>query len=130
MPEDVAALEPYVTALPGSTDVNINAASPELLELLFDNAVQARLIVSIRERRGTLSPQDLQAARIVLRPGVGFRSNHFRLRVTARVGDTVQATESLLQRLPGPGGAPEVAVIRRGRTTAAGSLPPPPLQVR
>jgi general secretion pathway protein K len=123
--EEAAALAPYVTALPGATDVNINAASAELLEILFGNAVEARLLVSIRERRGALSPQDLQAARIVLRPGLGFRSNHFALRVTARVGDTTQAAESLLQRRPGPGGVPEVAVIRRGRT-AAGSLPPPP----
>lgn len=127
--EETGALAPHVTALPGATDVNVNAASAELLEILFGNAVEARLLVSIRERRGALSPQDLHAARIVLRPGLGFRSNHFVLRVTARVGDTAQAAESLLQRRPGPGGVPEVAVIRRGRT-AAGALPPPAGLVR
>lgn len=124
-PEHLAALEPYVTALPGPADVNINAAPVELLAVLLGNPTQARLLVSIRERRGALTPADLETARVVLPPGAGYRSDHFRLLTTVRIGGTVQTVESLLQRRRGTDGGTEVAVVRR-KNAAAAMLPPPP----
>lgn len=123
-PQEVATLALLVTALPGRGEVNINAAPPELIAILLRNPVQARILVAIRERAGFITPQDVAAAQAILPPGLGYRSDLFRLRVTARIGDTAQSMQSLLQRRAGPGG-PEVAVIRRQNATAAVSPPPP-----
>lgn len=124
-PGEVARLALLVTALPGRGEININAAPVELIAILLQNPVQARVLASIRERAGFLTPQDLSASRIILPPGVGYRSDLFRLRVVVRIGETVQAMDSLLQRRRGAGGLPEVAVVGRQNAMAAVSPPPP-----
>lgn len=123
--EDIALLASLVTALPGRGRVNMNTAPPALLAILLSNPAQARALVAIRERAGFITPEDLAAANIIPPPGSGLRSELYRVRVTARIGNTAQATESLLQRRAGPGGRSEVAVIERKNATAAVSPPPP-----
>ena len=124
-PEEVAALAQFVTALPGTGPVNINAAPAELIAILLQSPVPARVLASIRDRNGFVTPDDVAAARVILPPGVGYRSDLYRLRVSVRIGDTVQSMESLLQRRDGPQG-PEVVVVARRNATAAVSPPPPP----
>ena len=123
-PGDIERLAGLVTALPGTADVNVNAAPTELLAVLLQNRGQARVLAAKRERAGFLTPEDVEAAGLILPAGVGFASSFFRVRTTVRVGGTVQAMESLLQRRRGEGGAEEVAVVRRRNVTAA--VPPPP----
>jgi general secretion pathway protein K len=122
-PGDIARLAGLVTALPGPGDVNVNTAPTELLGVLLQNRVQARVLAATRERAGFLTPLDVAAAGVILPAGVGFVSDHYRTRVTVRIGGTVQSMESLLQRRRRDG-APEVAVVMRRNATAA--VPPPP----
>jgi general secretion pathway protein K len=123
--EDVARLRPLVTALPGPTAVNLNAAPVELLAVLLGNPVSARVLAARRKRSGFVTEADLGAAMAILPPGSGFTSDHFRVRVAVRIGGTMQSVESLLQRRRGPDGEPEVAVVARQNATAAVSPPPP-----
>ena len=123
-PEEVAGLAQLVTAVPGTGAVNINAAPAELIAILLQSPVPARVLASIRDRNGFVTSEDVAAARVILPPGVGYRSDLYRVRVSARVGGTVQSMESLLQRRSGPQG-PEVTVVRRRNATAAVSPPPP-----
>lgn len=122
-PAEVAKLGALATALPGDAEVNINAAPVELISLLIGSPVQARMLVSKRDDAGFLTPEDIETAQVILPSGVGYRSNLYRLRTTARIGATLQSFESLLMRRRGADG-PEVVVIER-RNAAAGVAPPP-----
>jgi general secretion pathway protein K len=123
-PEEIEVLGRLVTALPGTADVNINAAPPELLAILLQNPVQARVLAAVRARAGFLTPEAVEAEGVILPPGVGFVSNLFYARTSVRIGGTRQAMESLLQRRRGEGGGEEVVVVRRRNAT--GAAPPPP----
>lgn len=125
-PEELARLATLVVALPGRAPINLNAASPALVAILLQNSNAARILLARRDRQGFLGPQDVEASRLILPPAVGLRSDLFELRVTARIGATVQSMVSLLQRRRGPGGVPEVAVVDRRSATAAPVPPPPP----
>ncbi len=120
----VEVMRGLVTVLPGNGDVNVNAAPPELLAILLQNPVQARVLAATRERAGFLTPQDVEAAGVILPPGVGFASDFFRVRTSVRVGETPQVMESLLRRRRGADDSAEVAVVGRRNATAA--VPPPP----
>jgi general secretion pathway protein K len=122
--QELDAMRRLVTVLPGNGDVNVNAAPPELLAILLQNPVQARVLAATRERAGFLTPQDVEAAGVLLPPGVGFASSLFHVRTSVRIGETLQSMVSLLQRRDGPDGA-EVAVVARHNATAAVLLPPP-----
>ena len=98
---EVDAMRGLVTVLPGNGDVNVNAAPPELLAILLQNPVQARVLAATRERAGFLTPQDVEAAGVILPPGVGFASDFFQVRTSVRIGETPQVMESLLQRRRG-----------------------------
>ena len=124
--EQVEVMRGLVTVLPGNGDVNVNAAPPELLAILLQNPVQARVLAATRDRAGFLTPQDVEAAGVILPPGVGFASDFFRVRTSVRIGDTPQAMESLLRRRRGPDDSVAVAVVGRRNATAAVPPPPPP----
>ena len=98
---EVDAMRGLVTVLPGNGDVNVNAAPPELLAILLQNPVQARVLAATRERAGFLTPQDVEAAGVILPPGVGFASDFFQVRTSVRIGETPQVMESLLRRRRG-----------------------------
>jgi general secretion pathway protein K len=114
-----------VSALPGRSDININAAPPALIAVLLQNPVQARSLAATRDRQGFLTPRDIASARAILPPGVSYRSDLFRVVTTVRIGGTLQSLESLLQRRRGPGGRAQVAVIER-RNPQGHDVPPPP----
>lgn len=124
-PEDIAAMAEFVAALPGRGEINLNAAPPALLAILLQNSAQTRELVAIRDRQGYLTPEDLAAAEVIPPPGTGLKSDLYRVRVTVRIGDTVQSMESLLQRRRSPAGGNEVAVVQRRNSAAAVSPPPP-----
>jgi general secretion pathway protein K len=123
---EVEAMRGLVTVLPGNGDINVNAAPPELLAILLQNPVQARVLAATRARAGFLTPQDVEAAGVILPPGVGFASDFFQVRTAVRIGETRQVMESLLRRGHGADDSEEVAVVRRRNATAAVSPPPPP----
>ena len=103
----------------------MNTASADVLEAVFGNRTQARLVAAIRDQRRGLTPEDLETVGIFVPEGVGFASSLFLLQVTARIGDTSQHSESLLQRREDADGSPEVVVIRR-LATPVGRFPSPP----
>jgi general secretion pathway protein K len=125
-PADVELLATLVTALPGRADVNVNAAPPELLAILLQNSVQARVLAATRTRVGFLTSEDVESAGAILPPGVGFASSFFEVSTSVQIGGTRQAMESLLQRRRGEEGVEEVAVVGRRNATAAVPPPPPP----
>jgi general secretion pathway protein K len=94
----LAQLHGLVTALPGETAINLNAASPEMLALLFRDPVVADRLVRTRERQGQLTVKDLTDQNVTMPPGTSFRSNSFWVRTRATIGDTVQQGATLIQR--------------------------------
>ncbi|MBC8130573.1 MAG: general secretion pathway protein GspK [Rhizobiaceae bacterium] len=120
----IARLSDLVTALPGRTEVNLNTASQNLLAVLLKNPVAAAFLVSRRDRLGYLTKDDLDAADILLAPGVGFTSRYFEVAVDVRVGEAEQTLTSLLYRGERDG-RPQVVALSRKRGRAAPSPEPP-----
>ncbi len=56
-PEIADRLEKLVTALPGTTTLNLNAADQEMLALLFRDPLIAQRLVAVRERQGFLTAE-------------------------------------------------------------------------
>lgn len=112
-PETLASLRGLVTLLPGRLDINLNTASPDLIFALTDNPVQARILVSIRDRDGYLTTKDIIAANVILPAGTGFASQYFEVTTRVTVGQTSQSMYSLLRRYENVSGAPDVVVIAR-----------------
>ena len=84
------------------------------MAILLQNPVQARVLAATRERDGLLTPDDVEAAGVILPPGVGFASDLFRIRIAVRIGDTPQSMESLLQRRRARAAAPRSRWWRAG----------------
>ena len=93
--ETFDALAPHITALPGRTDINVNTATPAVLQSLDENmsvsAVEA--LISERENGGFA---DIQTAfSSLVEPDVlnslDEATNYFQLRVVVRI-DTVRVT--------------------------------------
>jgi general secretion pathway protein K len=122
--EDITALGRMATSLPGTGEVNINTASPDLVAALLDDPAQAAILIGRRNSIGYLTPEDIDAIGAILPPGVGFQSNLFWLHISVSVEDTKQSLESLVRRRDGPLG-PEAAVIERRAKRAPVARPPP-----
>jgi general secretion pathway protein K len=114
----IARLERIVTALPGTTAINLNAADQELLTLLFDDPVVAERLVALRKRNGQITLRDLSDLRVTQPPGTSFRSNTFWVRVRATIGDTVQDGATLIQRRRVDERTVEVVPVARWRNAA------------
>lgn len=106
-------LEPHVTALPGSATLNVNTATPAVLQSLSENIDVADVERLIAEREGsgfadvnrTFDP--LLAGQNPL--AIGETTNYFQLKVVVRI-DTVRVTlYSTLYRSPNGG----VAAVTR-----------------
>ena len=106
-------LEALVTALPGDTAINLNAASPEVLALLFRDPGIADRLVQVRARQGFLTLQDLADQNVSLPPGTSFRSNTFWVRSRVTIGDTVQQGATLIQRSLDERGVRHVVPVER-----------------
>lgn len=117
-PAAIARLERMVTALPGKTTINLNAADEELLAFLFDNPVAAQRLVAIRKRNGQVTLRDLSDLKISQPPGTGFRSSTFWVRVRATIGDTAQQGATLIQRRRTVENGVETVPVARWRNAA------------
>ena len=89
------ALAPHVTALPGRTDINVNTATPAVLQSLDEN-ISASAVESLLAEREEGGFADIQTAfSSLVTPDVLNRldeaTNYFQLRVVVRI-DTVQVT--------------------------------------
>jgi general secretion pathway protein K len=127
-PKVADRLEKLVTALPGATTLNLNAADQEMLALLFRDPLIAQRLVAVRDRQGFLTAKDLADQNVSLPWGTSFRSNTFWVRTRATIGGTSQQAATLIQRRRSPDGTVEVVPVERWRNAA---VPPgaPPLAV-
>ncbi|MFL9842662.1 Type II secretory pathway component PulK-like protein [Sphingomonas sp. ST-64] len=114
----IARLERMVTALPGKTTINLNAADEELLAFLFADPVAAQRLVAIRKRNGQVTLRELSDLNITQPPGTGFASNTFWVRVRATIGDTAQQGATLIQRRKTQEGGVETVPVARWRNAA------------
>jgi len=120
-PDSLARIEALVTALPGDTAINLNAATPEVLALLFRDPTVADRLVQTRRRKGYLAMEDLAAQNVSLPPGAAFRSNTFWVRTRARIGETTQQGVTLIQRSIDEQGVRRTVPVERW---SGASIPP------
>ena len=120
-PEAAARLERLVTALPGTTSINLNAADPEMLRVLFRDPLAASRLAEIRTRNGKLTLKDLADLNLSLPWGTSFRSGTFWVRTRATIGGTSQQAAVLIQRVLRQDGKIAVGVVERWR---GASIPP------
>lgn len=92
------ALGDVVTVLPLPSPINLNTAPLAVLTALVGNAPQARVLDSIRVRKGFVTETDLAVVRMLPDARSGYASGFFRVRVTVTVGQTEQAFSSLIYR--------------------------------
>lgn len=117
-PEMMARLERLVTALPGTTTVNLNAADQEMLAILFKNPQAAERLVAIRKRRGYITPADLADQKVTIPWGTSFRSNTYWVRTRVTIGGTTQQVATLMKRGYDGNGKAQVLPIERWRNAA------------
>lgn len=117
-PKVADRLERLVTALPGRTTLNLNAASEEVLAVLFHDPVVAARLAQVRERQGFLTQKDLSDNNVSLPWGTSFRSSSFWVRTRATIGDTSQQAATLIQRRRTPEGRVEAVPVERWRNAA------------
>lgn len=120
-PEASARMERLVTALPGTTTINLNAADPEMLRVLFRDPLVAQRLAEIRQRNGKLTLKDLSDQNLSQPWGTGFRSGTFWVRTRVTIGSTSQQAAVLIQRVQRPDGKIAVGVVERWR---GASVPP------
>ena len=115
-------LRATVTALPGQTRINLNAAPEPLLAILLDDPKKAAALAALRQRNGRVTRADLAEADIFVPNTVGFTSDTFWVRTRAAMGDTAQQGAALIvRRLGADGRTPETVAVERWRNAA---IPP------
>lgn len=124
-PAIVEKLGHLVTALPGETTVNLNAADEEMLGVLFRDPLVATRLVAVRKRKGFLTQTDLTDQHVTLPQGTSFRSSTFWVRTRATIGGTEQQSATLLRRRTTQEGKVEVVAIERWRGAAIPPDAPP-----
>lgn len=110
-------LEQMVTALPGQTAINLNAADPATLEVLFRDPMVVERLVQARQRQGYIALKDLSDNQVTQPPGTSFRSGTFWVRTRATIGETSQQLATLIQRR-GTGQDAQAVPIARWRNAA------------
>ncbi|HMG60337.1 MAG TPA: type II secretion system minor pseudopilin GspK [Burkholderiales bacterium] len=102
----VAALLPYVTVLPVTTnDINVNTASPVVLAALVQglDLPTAQRIAEERASTPYKTPDDFKSKLQGLTPptaGVVFKTDFFLVTLDTSIGRHERRSEALLQRLP------------------------------
>jgi general secretion pathway protein K len=117
-PAVATKLAALVTALPGHTTINLNAAPEPLLALLFRDPAAAARLVALRDRAGRLRPEDLATAHVTLPWGTSFRSTSFWVRARTTIGDTSQQEAVLIRRVEDADGTIRALPIARWRNAA------------
>ena len=100
--EIYARLEPYVTALPSGTTLNVNTAADVVLASLSDD-IDLGMATSLVEERDGAAFLDIEATFADLIPAEMFEridgvSDHFLLTATVTIGTTRLTLRSVLQR--------------------------------
>jgi general secretion pathway protein K len=100
--EIFARLEPYITALPSGTTLNVNTASDVVLASLSDD-IDLNLAAALVEERAGEAFLDIEATFADLIPAEMFEkidgvSDHFLLTATVTIGTTRFTLRSVLQR--------------------------------
>ncbi|MBX3564094.1 MAG: general secretion pathway protein GspK [Sphingomonas sp.] len=124
-PKVADRLERLVTALPGTTALNLNAADPEMLGILFNDPVVAARLAEVRGRQGFLTLKDLSDQHVTMPWGTSFRSNTFWVRTRATIGGTSQQGATLIQRRRDADGKLKVVPVERWRGAAVPPGAPP-----
>ncbi len=102
-----ARLRPFVTALPRTTPVNVNTASPEVLAAIVPALTldQARALVAARDRSHFGSTGEFQrrlpSGLAAPAAAIGVGSDYFIARVRARIGEGEARGAALLEREDG-----------------------------
>jgi len=107
----LAAVAPFLTALPAGTPVNVNTAPPEVLAAIV-NAARGDAVAALvagRAQRPFASVADFRArlpqgATVPTDASLAVRSDYFYVSVEARQGTTIARARALLRR-GGPGKA-------------------------
>jgi general secretion pathway protein K len=110
--QTLAALQPYITVLPGRTAVNLNTASAEVIYASGHQLTMAdaQLLVAARERAPFKTTSD--AYKLLPSgappsaqgtPGVGVATRFFEARARLRLNELVVEERSVIER-PAPGG--------------------------
>jgi general secretion pathway protein K len=103
-PEIIAMLEPYLTALPEPTPLNVNTASPLVLQALHDDMgpLDAEQLITARGDTGFTNLDAFLAldalAGLQLDVGVDIKSDWFSVLTDVRIGRGQAQLESRLQR--------------------------------
>lgn len=115
----VAALQPFVTALPNRTSVNANTAPPEVLSAVMPELSREEireLVASRRSQpfrdRADLKARAKKAAPSAIDAGLDVKSDHFLVRVVVTQDDVQVASEALVTRAA-PGAVPATAIAWR-----------------
>jgi len=105
---NLAAVAPYVSALPVNTPLNVNTAAPEVLATLVDGASAQGLagLVAGRSAKPFTTVAEFRArlpagASLPTDLGLSVRSDYFYATVEARQGTTLGRARALLHRRPG-----------------------------
>jgi len=108
----LAAVAPYLAALPAGTPVNVNTAPPAVLAALADGLTpdQWSAIVDGRARKPFSTVAEFRArlpdgARLDGEDGLAVRSDWFYVTTEARQGLSVARARALVHRAPGRAGA-------------------------
>ena len=107
-PQALAAVAPFLSALPAGTPVNVNTAPPEVLATLVDNLSEEHLaaLVADRAKRPYTTIADFRArlpegAVLTHDNALSVKSNYFYVTVEARQGATASRARALLRRSSG-----------------------------
>lgn len=122
---EIAALEPFVTALPVPGALNLNTAGGTVLAAVLNNRPAAMRLIRQRETAGFLTEADLARVGVIRPPNSGFTSDIWDVTAEAEVDGATARTRSRLLRRRSPGKVEVVAVSRRPGVMTAAPLPPP-----
>lgn len=112
-PEAADRLSRLVTALPGRTTINLNAATPEVMLQIFREPAKVARLLAIRERQGYLSLKELADEQLAMPAGTSFRSGSFWVRARVTIGGTSQQVATLIQRRASTDGTIETVPVAR-----------------
>jgi len=107
-PRAVAAVLPFVAALPQGTPVNVNTAPPEVLAAIVDDLTSEHLeaLLADRARKPFTTVAEFRArlpggAKLASDTGLGVASNFFLITIEARQGTTHARARALVRRSGG-----------------------------
>lgn len=103
----LAAVRPFLTALPARTAVNVNTAPLEVFAAIFDDAPPEALaaLVAARKSKPFATVAEFRARipenlRLASEEGLDVKSRYFEVTVEARQGATVTRARALVRRDP------------------------------